>query len=59
MTLVEMEVTNENFPGRVFKGTAESVYLQMTAEKPELVAEFESGVSAETKSLNKRQGVSI
>jgi len=42
MTTVEMEVTDDRFPGITFKGTAESVYGQMKALKPEAFTDVNS-----------------
>jgi len=42
MTTVEVEVTDDRFPGMTFKGTAESVYAQMKALKPEAFTDVNS-----------------
>lgn len=55
---VDLQVTDERFGDEVFSGTAESIYNQMKALKPELFAnDTNVEVSSEAGSaLAKRQG---
>jgi hypothetical protein len=53
LTIVDLEVTNDAFPGRVFTGTAQSIYEEIKAEKPELLADIEP-LEAGSLSLEKR-----
>lgn len=55
LPIVDLQVTDERFGDKVFTGTAESIYNQMKAEKPELFAN-ETEISVEESSLEKRQG---
>jgi hypothetical protein len=52
--IVELKVTNDLFPGRVFTGTAESIYNELKALNPDAVGNV---TSVETLSLEKRDSV--
>ncbi|KAF4466561.1 hypothetical protein FALBO_6577 [Fusarium albosuccineum] len=65
--VAELEVTNDLFPGKVFKGTAESIYAEMNALNPDGLAqqnaELErrdnlalSNDDGDSKGLERRQG---
>lgn len=58
---VDLTVTDpERFPGKTFKGTAESIYHEMKALKPEyFVNETEPIVTATAAAMAKRQGAPI
>jgi hypothetical protein len=57
LPIVDLTVTNEHFPGKTFTGTAESIYEEMKALKPELFQEsIEYSISGESSNLEKRAG---
>src|SRR5687767_2874735 len=59
LPIVDLEVTDERFEGMKFTGTAESIYHEMKALKPELFAN-ETEVDLDlVNGLEKRQSVSI
>ncbi|KAI4658433.1 uncharacterized protein J4E79_006839 [Alternaria viburni] len=54
IVLVELEVTDDRFPDVTFTGTAESVYEEMKALKPEAFPDTKDSDVAKARSLHKR-----
>ncbi len=59
MNIMDMEVTDDRFPGITFTGTAQSVYEQMKALKPNAFPDDVDVDTVETRSLQKRSTVSL
>jgi putative cell wall-binding protein len=59
MNIMDMEVTDDRFPGITFTGTAQSVYEQMKALKPDAFSDDVDVVMVETRSLQKRSTVNL
>jgi hypothetical protein len=57
MNIVDMEVTDDRFPGITFTGTAQLVYEQMKALKPDAFSDDVDMIEA--RSLQKRSTVSL
>ena len=59
IVLVELEVADDRFPDVTFTGTAESVYEEMKALKPEAFPDTNALDVAQARSLHKRSTVSL